>query len=59
MIRLAFDFNEKTLEEIDFLKEACGFQNRAELMRHACRFLQWAYDETQNKGRTLILEKGG
>lgn len=56
--RLQFDFDEAVLKEVDALREATALPNRAELVRHALRFLQWALDETK-KGETLLIEKDG
>lgn len=56
--RLQFDFDEITFQEINMLREATALPNRAQLVRHALRFLQWALDETK-KGGTLLIEKDG
>ena len=57
--RLQFDFSEEALNEVDRLRAMTGFTTRAELIRHALRFLQWAVDETSTKGATLLVEKDG
>ena len=55
--RLQFDFTQEAIDELDHLKEKTGLPTRAELIRHALRFFQWAYDETANHKATLLLEK--
>jgi len=57
--RLQFDFSEEALEDLDNLREVTGLQTRAELIRHALRFLQWTLDETKKNDATLLLEKNG
>ena len=57
--RLQFDFTDEALEVLDRLQETTGLHTRAELIRHALRFLQWAVDETSNKNATLLVEKDG
>lgn len=54
--RLQFDLDETTLKEVDTLREAAGFSNRAELVRNALAFLRWSLDETK-KGGTLLIKK--
>lgn len=56
--RLQFDFSESALKEIDELRQATALLNRAELVRHALRFLQWTLGETQEGGK-LLIEKNG
>jgi hypothetical protein len=56
--RLQFDFDDVAIKEIDELRESTALPNRAELIRHALRFLQWTLDETK-KGGTLLIEKDG
>lgn len=57
--RLQFDFNEDALKELDELRQVTNLPNRAELIRQALRFLQWAYTETQKKDASILLEKDG
>lgn len=57
--RLQFDFTEEALQELDALQQATGLSTRAELIRHALRFLQWGLDQTQEQGATLLVEKAG
>jgi hypothetical protein len=57
--RLQFDFTDEALEVLDRLQETTGLHTRAELIRHALRFLQWAVDETSTKNATLLVEKDG
>ena len=54
--RLQFDFDEIAVKEINELLKDSGLRNRAELVRHALRFLQWSLDETK-KGAVLLIEK--
>jgi hypothetical protein len=57
--RLQFDFTDEALEVLDRLQKSTGLHTRAELIRHALRFLQWAVDETNNKNATLLVERDG
>lgn len=57
--RLQFDFSEEALKELDQLRDMTNLPNRAELVRQALRFLQWAYTETQEKNASLLLERDG
>jgi metal-responsive CopG/Arc/MetJ family transcriptional regulator len=57
--RLQFDFTDEALEVLDRLQQTTGLRTRAELIRQALRFLQWAVDETSNKNATLLVEKDG
>ncbi|MEK7603830.1 MAG: ribbon-helix-helix protein, CopG family [Patescibacteria group bacterium] len=56
--RLQFDFHEEALQELDNLKAQTGLPTRAELIRHALRFLQWTFDKHQD-GSTILVEKDG
>lgn len=56
--RLQFDFDEVAVQEIDALREKTGLPNRAELVRHALRFLDWTCDEIAT-GAKLLIEKNG
>lgn len=56
--RLQFDLDDVALKEIDELWKATGLPNRAELIRHALRFLHWSLEETK-RGATLLTEKDG
>jgi Arc/MetJ-type ribon-helix-helix transcriptional regulator len=56
-VRLQFDFTPEAVAEIDTLVSVGGFSTRAELIRHALRFMQWALEETKKDGATLLLEK--
>jgi metal-responsive CopG/Arc/MetJ family transcriptional regulator len=57
--RLQFEFTPEALDEIDQLQRLTGLTSRAELIRHALRFLQWAVEETYNKKASLLIEKDG
>jgi len=57
--RLQFDFTEEALQELDDLQRKTGLATRAELIRHALRFLQWTVEETYESGGTLLVEKNG
>lgn len=57
--RLQFDFTDEALRELDQLQQATGLPTRAELIRHALRFLQWGIDETRNNNASLLIEKNG
>ena len=57
--RLQFNLNEDALRELDTLREETGLPTRAELIRHALKFLQWTLEETKKKDATLLIEKNG
>ena len=57
--RLQFEFTDDALQEIDELQSKTGLATRADLVRHALRFLQWAVEEIYGKGATLLIEKDG
>lgn len=57
--RLQFDFTEDALIEMDDLQRMAGLSSRADLIRYAVRFLQWAAEEVGTNGSTLLLEKNG
>ena len=57
--RLQFDFTPDALEELDELQRKTGLPSRADLIRHALRFLQWTLEETYDKGANIVLEKDG
>jgi Arc/MetJ-type ribon-helix-helix transcriptional regulator len=57
--RLQFDFTEEAVKELDDLQKLTGFPTRAELIRHALRFLQWTVRETVTDRATLLIEKNG
>ena len=55
--RLQFDFSEEAVGELDELQRMTGLTTRAELIRHALRFLQWGLEQTKDNGR-LLVERG-
>lgn len=55
--RLQFYFTEKAAEELAEVQRLAKLSNKAEVIRHALRFLRWAVDETNNEG-TLCIERG-
>lgn len=57
--RLQFDFSAEAIAELNELQSATGLATRAELIRHALRFLQWGLEETGEGGATLLVEKNG
>jgi hypothetical protein len=57
--RLQFDFTEDALTEMDELQRVAGLSTRADLIRYAVRFLQWATDEVTSNDATLLIEKNG
>lgn len=57
--RIQFDFTEGVLEEIEQMQKATGLSTRAELIRHALRFLQWIVEEVRDKKSTLLIERDG
>jgi metal-responsive CopG/Arc/MetJ family transcriptional regulator len=57
--RLQFDFSEEALRQLDELKDTAGVATRADLIRHALRWLQWTLTETQKNKATLLVEKNG
>ena len=57
--RLQIDFTEEAVEELDELQQATGLTSRAELIRHALRFFQWAVAETSADKTKLLVEREG
>lgn len=57
--RLQFDFTKEAVEEFDELQQAAGLTSRAELIRHALRFFQWALAETSTDNTKLLVEREG
>jgi Arc/MetJ-type ribon-helix-helix transcriptional regulator len=57
--RVQLDFSEQLMTEIDRLQSKGGFATRAELIRHALRFLQWTMTELNDGNATLIIERDG
>ena len=57
--RIQLDFSEQLITEIDRLQSRAGFATRAELIRHALRFLQWTMSEVNDRNATLIIERDG
>ena len=57
--RLQFDFTPEALQEIDSLQERTGLASSAEVIRHALRFFQWATEEVDEVGTTLLVERNG
>lgn len=57
--KLQFEITPEALGEVDRLVTTAGFATRAELVRHALRFFQWAVQETREKDAKLLLEKNG
>jgi len=57
--RLQVDFTADAVKDIDELRRMTRLSSRAEVIRHALRFLQWALFEIRNNNATLLLERGG
>lgn len=57
--RLQFDLNEDAIKEMDQLREETGLPTRAELIRNALRFLDWALREVRDQNASLLIEKDG
>jgi metal-responsive CopG/Arc/MetJ family transcriptional regulator len=57
-IRIAFDVDKETRDQIDDLVLLTGAASRAELFRDSLRLYMW-WTEKQNDGHEVILRKDG
>ncbi len=57
--RLQFDLTDEALKEVDELRQETGLSTRAELIRNALRFLQWALEQIRDHKANLLIEKDG
>jgi len=57
--RIQFDFSGEALQELDQLRALTGFSSRADLIRHALRFLHWTVQQTKSGNVSLVLSKDG
>jgi len=57
--RLQFDLADEALKEVEELRKETGFLTRAELIRNALKFLQWAVEQTRDGRNTLLVERDG
>jgi len=56
--RLQFDFTEEAVAELEELQNRTSLSTKADVIRHALRFMGWAVEETR-KGATLCIEREG
>ena len=57
--KIQFEATKEAVGEIDRLRVKARFVTRADLIRHALRFFQWALEETVDHHAKLLLEKNG
>jgi hypothetical protein len=55
--RLQIDLAPEAVRELCDLQEKTGLSSRADVIRHALRFLQWTVDELAGQDVDLILRK--
>lgn len=56
---MQFDFSAEALAELDELQRQTGLATRADLVRHALRFMQWGLEETEQEGNRLLIDRNG
>jgi hypothetical protein len=55
--RLQIDLAPEAVRELRDLQEKTGLSTRADVIRHALRFLQWTVDELVDQDADLVLRK--
>lgn len=57
-VRIQLDFSERSVTELDDLKQRVGASSRAEVIRNSMRWLYWCAEEVA-KGGKFIIERNG
>ncbi len=55
--KVQFTFNERALNDLDALQEDIDSPSRAETVRYALRFLQWAVNELREGNKICVESK--
>jgi predicted RNA-binding protein with PUA domain len=53
-VRIQLDFSLNAVKELDEMKELMGVGSRAEVLRHALRWMRWTVLNLAEGGRLLI-----
>lgn len=57
-VRIQLDFSPKAVQELDQMKAIMDLPSRAEVVRHALRWLRWTVLSLDEGGRLLIEKEG-